>query len=230
MTLRRFPAAFFVLRCRRFQALRHACRLRFGPDWTSPLRPLRIPKPGLALVEPCAPLSRNRLLKNSVQRASLRLIGSFTEERQRTDRGLAAAGCPSETPSRLSETGFQQPDKLSALVFLSACPRSGIGHIWLLKNPLDRQNGGSESKPPLRSSGLCVTLILGQAAVRAQAGTLNRVFQPPDMPPWPRQGSPERETALLPWFHPGPWLPERQETGRRSFRHHELPAPQARER
>jgi len=35
----------------------------------------------------------NRLLKNSVQCADLRLIGSFTEERQSTDRGLGAAVC-----------------------------------------------------------------------------------------------------------------------------------------
>jgi len=34
-----------------------------------------------------------RLLKNPVQHANLPRIGSLTEEKQRTDRGLAAAGC-----------------------------------------------------------------------------------------------------------------------------------------
>jgi len=51
----------------------------------------------------------------------------------------------------------------------------------LLKNPLDRRNGVSESScrsdPPV-----CASPCFGQAAVQPQAGTLNRVFQRPVVP------------------------------------------------
>jgi len=41
-----------------------------------------------------------------------------------------------------------------------ALVRAGnAGHIRLLKNPLDRRNGVSESKLPLRSPSLCVTFL-----------------------------------------------------------------------
>jgi len=60
----------------------------------------------------------DRLLKNSVQCASLPLIGSFTEERQRTDRGLAAAGYPPKRLCAFPRQSFNSLPRNLSTVFL----------------------------------------------------------------------------------------------------------------